>query len=209
MIIHPWSPYFAVKKKAGTSRKRERLAIMRPFLDSSFKHSTRGIYLDIRSHTLNIATRTREYLENHQSWEFTPRSYFIIKFGQVCILRWKKSQKGNWNCSWSMDIARNIGYSHLLDAGQQGNWRRRRRRRREKNCFQVLFKWIMLCHGWALTMSPTGVYQCLHIRTQEKSTVSAHIWETGQVHNLYFGGIVLCYSTVPGVCHRLQRARVP
>ncbi|KAK7838944.1 pentatricopeptide repeat-containing protein [Quercus suber] len=45
-------------KNAGINKKRERIAIIRPFLDSNFRLLMRGMYLDIRSETLYIAIRT-------------------------------------------------------------------------------------------------------------------------------------------------------
>jgi hypothetical protein len=51
-----------VKKNAGISRKRERVAARMPFLEVSLMHEIRGTYLPIKSHTLYIEISTSAYL---------------------------------------------------------------------------------------------------------------------------------------------------
>jgi hypothetical protein len=186
------------------SRKRESTASRRPFLDSNFKHGTRGMYLDIRSNTLYIAIRTRGYLKHHQSLDLrssSPNHEFSSitwsKLGHVKVLISmpeinKKIQKGNWNC-------RGEEKYHLLLV--QPHFK----------CYRLISPQVqwMLHHEWALTICcPTCVYKYFQIRILGKLTMSTRISDIGQVHNLDSGRLVVCCSIAPEVWQHQQPARI-
>jgi hypothetical protein len=104
----------------------------------------------------------------------------------------KKIQKGNWNCRGEEKYHPLLVQPHF-------------------KCYRLISPQVqwMLHHEWAHTICcPTCVYQYFQIRILGKLTMSTRISDTGQVHNLYSGRLVVCCSIAPEVWQHQQPARI-